>query len=61
NSKAYKEYCTIATGEAAPKPKASVRRTRSSSDTSITPPTAATSPRPKASAKGKQTAKASKA
>nr|GFB50832.1 hypothetical protein [Tanacetum cinerariifolium] len=51
----------IATGEAAPKPKASVRRTRSSSDTSVTPPTAATSPRPKASAKGKQTSKESKA
>nr|GFA91996.1 hypothetical protein [Tanacetum cinerariifolium] len=41
--------------------KASVRRTRSSSDTSITPPTAAASPRLKAYAKGKQTAKASKA
>nr|GEV56793.1 hypothetical protein [Tanacetum cinerariifolium] len=40
NFKAYKEYYAIATGEAAPKPKASVRRTRSSSDTSITPPTA---------------------
>nr|GEX48936.1 hypothetical protein [Tanacetum cinerariifolium] len=39
NSKAYKEYYVIATGEAAPKPKASVRRTRSSSDTSIAPPT----------------------
>nr|GFA04615.1 hypothetical protein [Tanacetum cinerariifolium] len=42
-------------------PKASVRRTRSSSDTSITPPTAASSLRLTASAKGKQTAKASKA
>nr|GFC80979.1 hypothetical protein [Tanacetum cinerariifolium] len=51
----------IATGEAAPKPKASVRRTRSSFDTSITPPTAAASPRLTAFAKGKQTAKASKA
>nr|GEW65088.1 retrovirus-related Pol polyprotein from transposon TNT 1-94 [Tanacetum cinerariifolium] len=61
NSKAYKEYYAIATGEAAPKPKASVRRTRSSSDTSITPSNAATSPRLTASAKGKQTAKASKA
>nr|GEV40246.1 hypothetical protein [Tanacetum cinerariifolium] len=61
NSKAYKEYYAIATGEAAPKPKASVRRTRSSSDTSITPPTAAVSPRLIAFAKGKQTAKASKA
>nr|GEZ67824.1 hypothetical protein [Tanacetum cinerariifolium] len=57
NSKAYKEYYAITTGEAAPKPKASARRTRSSSDTSITPP----SPRLIASAKGKQTAKASKA
>nr|GFC60163.1 hypothetical protein [Tanacetum cinerariifolium] len=44
-----------------PKPKASARRTRSSSHTSITPPTAAVSPRLTASAKGKQTAKASKA
>nr|GEY43466.1 hypothetical protein [Tanacetum cinerariifolium] len=61
NSKAYKEYYAIATGEAAPKPKANFRRTRSSSDTSITPPTAAASPRLTASAKGKQTAKASKA
>nr|GEU75291.1 retrovirus-related Pol polyprotein from transposon TNT 1-94 [Tanacetum cinerariifolium] len=61
NSKAYKDYYAIATGEAAPKPKASVRRIRSSSDTSITPPTAAASPRLKAYAKGKQTAKASKA
>nr|GEV49025.1 hypothetical protein [Tanacetum cinerariifolium] len=62
NSKAYKKYYAIAIGEAAPKPKASFRRTRSSSDTSITPPTAAaTSPRLKAYAKGKQTAKASKA
>nr|GEZ47178.1 hypothetical protein [Tanacetum cinerariifolium] len=44
-----------------PKPKASVKRTRSSSDTSITPPTAAASPRRTTSVKGKQTAKASKA
>nr|GEU49873.1 retrovirus-related Pol polyprotein from transposon TNT 1-94 [Tanacetum cinerariifolium] len=50
-SKAYKEYYAIATGEAAPKPKASVRRTRSSSNTSITPPTATASPRLTASAK----------
>nr|GFA26602.1 hypothetical protein [Tanacetum cinerariifolium] len=61
NFKAYKEYYAIATGEAAPKPKASVRRTRSSSDTSINPQTAAANPRLTASAKGKQTAKASKA
>nr|GEW77020.1 hypothetical protein [Tanacetum cinerariifolium] len=46
NSKAYKEYYAIATGEATPKPKASARRTRSGSDTSITPPTAAAIPRP---------------
>nr|GEX74896.1 hypothetical protein [Tanacetum cinerariifolium] len=47
--------------EESPKPKASVRRTKSSFDTSITPQTAAASPRQTASAKGKQTAKASKA
>nr|GFB26965.1 hypothetical protein [Tanacetum cinerariifolium] len=45
NSNAYKEYYAIATGAAPPKPKASVWRTRSSSDTSITPPTAAAGPR----------------
>nr|GEY43205.1 hypothetical protein [Tanacetum cinerariifolium] len=61
NSKAYKEYYAIAIGKAAPKPKASVRRTRSSSDTSITPPTTAASPRLTAYTKDKQTAKASKA
>nr|GFC33796.1 hypothetical protein [Tanacetum cinerariifolium] len=61
NSKAYKEYYAIATGEAAPRPKASVRRTRSSFDTSITPPTTAASLILTASAKSKQTAKASKA
>nr|GEU45252.1 hypothetical protein [Tanacetum cinerariifolium] len=41
NSNAYKEYYAIAIGAAPPKPKASVKRTRSSFDTSITPPTAA--------------------
>nr|GFA26304.1 hypothetical protein [Tanacetum cinerariifolium] len=41
NSNAYKEYYAIVTGAAPPKPKASVRRTKSSSDTSITPPTVA--------------------
>nr|GEV65628.1 hypothetical protein [Tanacetum cinerariifolium] len=61
NYNAYKEYYEIATGAAPPKPKASVRRTRSSSDTSITPPTAAEGPRLTTSAKGKQVAKASKA
>nr|GFB98777.1 hypothetical protein [Tanacetum cinerariifolium] len=61
NSNAYKEYYAIATGAAPPKPKASVRRTRSSSDTSITPPTATAGPRLTTSAKGKQEAKAFKA
>nr|GEW24712.1 hypothetical protein [Tanacetum cinerariifolium] len=66
NTKAYKEYYAFATGEAAPKPKASPRRKRSGSDTSITPPTATTTPTttvavtPKltVAAKGKQPAKA---
>nr|GEY07809.1 hypothetical protein [Tanacetum cinerariifolium] len=44
-----------------PKPKASVWKTRSSSDTSITPPTTAACPRLTNSAKGKQAAKATKA
>nr|GEU50986.1 hypothetical protein [Tanacetum cinerariifolium] len=61
NSYAYKEYYAIAIGAAPPKPKASVRRTRSSSDTSITPPTAALSLRLTDYAKGKQTAKVYKA
>nr|GEU57681.1 putative ribonuclease H-like domain-containing protein [Tanacetum cinerariifolium] len=61
NSNAYKEYYAIATGAAPPKPKASVQRTRSSSDTSITHPTAAAGPRLTTSQKGKQAAKASKA
>nr|GEZ79703.1 hypothetical protein [Tanacetum cinerariifolium] len=66
NTKAYKEYYACATGEAAPKPKASARRKRSGSDTSITPPTATTTltttvvvtSRLTAAAKGKQPAKA---
>nr|GEU72867.1 hypothetical protein [Tanacetum cinerariifolium] len=61
NSNAYKEYYAIATGAAPHKPKASVRKTKSSFDTTITPPTAAAGPRPTTSEKGKQTAKASKA
>nr|GEY44100.1 retrovirus-related Pol polyprotein from transposon TNT 1-94 [Tanacetum cinerariifolium] len=61
NSNAYKEYYTVATGAAPPKPKASVRKTRSSSDTIITPPTTAAGPRLTTSDKGKQTATASKA
>nr|GFD50260.1 hypothetical protein [Tanacetum cinerariifolium] len=65
-TKAYKEYYVCATGEAAPKTKASARRKRSNSDTSITPPTAIPTPittvaaalRLTATAKGKQPAKA---
>nr|GEW36276.1 hypothetical protein [Tanacetum cinerariifolium] len=38
NSKAYKEYYAIASGATPPKTKASVRKTKSSSDTTITPP-----------------------
>nr|GEX27469.1 hypothetical protein [Tanacetum cinerariifolium] len=65
NTKAYKEYYACATGKAAPKPKASARRKRSGSDTSITPPTAITTlttttavtPRLTVTAKGKQPAK----
>nr|GEU48501.1 integrase, catalytic region, zinc finger, CCHC-type, peptidase aspartic, catalytic [Tanacetum cinerariifolium] len=59
-SNAYKEYYAVATIAAAPKPKASVQRTRISSDTTITPPTAAAGPRLTTSQKGKQTAIASK-
>nr|GEV32167.1 hypothetical protein [Tanacetum cinerariifolium] len=66
NTKAYKEYYACATREAAPKPKASARRKRSGSDTSITPPIAITTPktivaitpRLTTAAKGKQPAKA---
>nr|GFA22795.1 hypothetical protein [Tanacetum cinerariifolium] len=60
NSKAYKEYYAIASGSAPPKTKASVRKTKSSSDTTITPPTVAGT-RFSTSAKGKQPAKSSKA
>nr|GFB92545.1 hypothetical protein [Tanacetum cinerariifolium] len=66
NTKAYKEYYAYASGEAAPKPKASARRKRGGFDSSTTPPTAVASPRPTiivtlrltATAKGKQPAKA---
>nr|GEW87243.1 hypothetical protein [Tanacetum cinerariifolium] len=61
NSNAYKEYYAIATGVAPPKPKACVRKTRSSFDTTITPPTAVAGPRLTTSDKGKQTATTSKA
>nr|GEX20530.1 hypothetical protein [Tanacetum cinerariifolium] len=60
NFKAYKEYYAVVSGAAPPKTKASVKKTKSSSDTTITPPTAAGT-RLSTSAKGKQPAKASKA
>nr|GEU52918.1 hypothetical protein [Tanacetum cinerariifolium] len=56
NSEAYKEYYDVALGAAPPKTKASVRKTKSSSDTTITPPTAAGT-RLSTLAKGKQPAK----
>nr|GEY10226.1 hypothetical protein [Tanacetum cinerariifolium] len=59
NSEAYKEYYAVASGAAPPKTKASVRKTKSSSDTSITPPTAEVI-RLLTSVNGKQPAKASK-
>nr|GFA20351.1 hypothetical protein [Tanacetum cinerariifolium] len=66
NTTAYTEYYAYATGVAAPKPKASARKKRGDSDTSLTPPiatlkpktTAAPVPRITAAAKGKQPAKA---
>nr|GFC83847.1 hypothetical protein [Tanacetum cinerariifolium] len=61
NSYAYKEYYAVAIGAAPPKPKASVWKTRSSSDITITPPTVAAGPRLTTSEKGKQAAKSSKA
>nr|GEX43965.1 hypothetical protein [Tanacetum cinerariifolium] len=60
NFEAYKEYYAIASGAAPPKTKASVRKTKSSLDTTITPPTDAGT-RLSTSAKGKQPAKSSKA
>nr|GEZ63443.1 hypothetical protein [Tanacetum cinerariifolium] len=62
NTDAYKEYYAVATGATPPKTKASIRKTKSSSDTTVTPPlTAAAGPRQYTFAKGKQPAKASKA
>nr|GEU90287.1 hypothetical protein [Tanacetum cinerariifolium] len=60
NSITYKEYYDVASGAAPPKTKASVRKTQHSSDTTITPPTAAGT-RLWTLAKGKQPAKYSKA
>nr|GFA06912.1 hypothetical protein [Tanacetum cinerariifolium] len=64
NTKAYKEYYACATGEAAPKPKASTRRKRGGSASSTTPPTPIATLTPLAAlrlttaAKGKQPARA---
>nr|GFA23522.1 hypothetical protein [Tanacetum cinerariifolium] len=68
NSKAYKEYYACATGEAAPKPKASARKKTGGSASSTAPPTPITTPTPtttivaaprlSAAAKGKQPARA---
>nr|GEX74059.1 hypothetical protein [Tanacetum cinerariifolium] len=60
NSAAYKEYYVIALRAAPPKTKASVRKTQSSFDTTMPPPTAA-GIRLLTSAKRKQPAKSSKA
>nr|GFA07858.1 hypothetical protein [Tanacetum cinerariifolium] len=60
NSEAYKEYYAVASGAVPPKTKASVRKTKSSSNTTITPPTAAGT-RLSTSVKGKQPAKPSRA
>nr|GFD41905.1 hypothetical protein [Tanacetum cinerariifolium] len=64
----YKEYYACATGEAAPKPKASARRKRGGSTSSTTPPPpiatltpitiVVAAPRLTAAAKGKQPARA---
>nr|GEZ20484.1 hypothetical protein [Tanacetum cinerariifolium] len=64
NSKAYKEYYACATGEAAPKPKASARKKKGDSTSSTTPPTptpittVVSAPRLSAATKGKQPARA---
>nr|GFB91815.1 hypothetical protein [Tanacetum cinerariifolium] len=60
NSAAYKEYYAIASGAATPTTKASVRKTQSSFNTIMPPPTAAGT-RLSTLAKGKQPAKSSKA
>nr|GFB78248.1 hypothetical protein [Tanacetum cinerariifolium] len=68
NTKAYKEYDACATGEAAPKPKASAKKKKGGSASSTTPPTPIATPTPttivvaaprlSAAAKGKQPARA---
>nr|GEY45392.1 hypothetical protein [Tanacetum cinerariifolium] len=62
NCDAYKEYYAVATGDTPPKTKASVRKTKSRSNTTVTPPlTAAIGSRLFTFAKGKQPATTSKA
>nr|GFA16295.1 hypothetical protein [Tanacetum cinerariifolium] len=46
NTKAYKEYCACATGEVAPKPKASAKKKKGGSTSSTTPPTPIATPTP---------------
>nr|GFA01456.1 hypothetical protein [Tanacetum cinerariifolium] len=46
NTKAYKDYYACATGEAAPKPKASARKKKGGSASSTTPPTPIATPTP---------------
>nr|GEW51020.1 hypothetical protein [Tanacetum cinerariifolium] len=64
NNEAYKEYYACAMGEAAPKPKASVRKKKGDSASSTTPPTptpittVVSTPRLSATAKGKQPSRA---
>nr|GFA82940.1 hypothetical protein [Tanacetum cinerariifolium] len=66
NTTAYREYYACATGVAAPKPKASARKKKGDSNTSLTPPiatptpttTVVAAPRLSAAAKGKQPARA---
>nr|GFD23030.1 hypothetical protein [Tanacetum cinerariifolium] len=61
NTTAFKEYYSYATGVATPKPKASARKKKGDSDTSLTPPivtpttTAASVPRLSAAAKDEGT------
>nr|GEY98410.1 hypothetical protein [Tanacetum cinerariifolium] len=62
NFEAYKEHYAVATGATPPKTKASVRKTKSSSDTTVTPPpTVVVGTRLFTFAKGKQPATTSKA
>nr|GFD13885.1 hypothetical protein [Tanacetum cinerariifolium] len=62
NSNAYKEYDAFTTGATPPNTKASIQKTKSSSDTTVTPPSTATAgTRLFTSAKGKQPATTSKA